>query len=201
MGYSGARLEGRGIICNLSSSGARISEITESVPNGVQLRLELGMLSGLPSFSMAAEVVRQTEGGFAVRFLETPTPDARVPRPVLELIGKGALWEKRGRPRYGAGIPAVMESERQFLTGVVENLSATGALLTNPTGSLEVGARGYIKLTNLGETLRTVTESVRLQAEIVGKQPGGFRIRFLGDQDELDRLLQRAFGRHAIEPS
>ncbi len=88
VGYSGARLEGRGIICNLSSSGARISEITQSVPNGVRLSLEFGMLSGLPPFSMAAELVRQTEDGFAVRFLETDTPNARRLPPVLELIGK-----------------------------------------------------------------------------------------------------------------
>ena len=95
----------------------------------------------------------------------------------------------------------VMESEGQFLTGMLANLSASGALLTNPTGSLEVGARGRIRLTNLREVLRTATESLHLEAEIVRKELGGFGIRFLGDLDELEGLLDRAFGRRSIKPS
>ncbi len=84
--------------------------------------------------------------------------------------------EKRGAPRYRAAIPAVMESEGQFLTGVLENVSASGALLTNPTGSLEVGARCRIRLIDLADTLRTQTESLSLEAEIVTKEVGGERL-------------------------
>ncbi len=114
---------------------------------------------------------------------------------------EAARREKRGAPRYRAAIPAVMESEGQFLTGVLENVSASGALLTNPTGSLEVGARCRIRLIDLADTLRTQTESLSLEAEIVTKELGGFRIRFLGDLDELEQLFERALGRHAIKPS
>ncbi len=109
--------------------------------------------------------------------------------------------ERRRAPRYDVVIPAVMESEGQFLTGALARISAFGALLTNPTGDLEVGARGRIRLTNLSQVLRTVTDSLGLDAEIVRKDPGGFGIRFLGDRAELERLLERAFGRGAIEPS
>ena len=96
----------------------------------------------------------------------------------------------------------VMESEGQFLMGALANISATGALLTNPTGDLEVGAKGRIKLTNLSQALRTTSApSIRMEAEIVRKEIGGFGISFLGNLDELQGLLERAFGRQAIDYS
>ena len=94
-----------------------------------------------------------------------------------------------------------MESESQFLTGVLANISTSGALLTNPTGCLQVGARGGIRLLALDAVLRTNTESLSLEAEIVTKEPRGYRIRFLGDLDEIEQLFERALGRSAIKPS
>ncbi len=90
VGYSGGRLEGQGIISNLSKSGAALSEITTPVPNGVRLNLEFAALSGLPWFSLWAEVVRQTEDGFAVRFLEPDSQKRRLLDPVLDLIAERA---------------------------------------------------------------------------------------------------------------
>ena len=109
--------------------------------------------------------------------------------------------DQRAVRRYGVAIPAIMDSEGQFLTGVLVNVSASGALMTNPGGSLEVGAQGVIRLTNLREALRTNTESLRLEAQIVRKELGGFGIRFLGDLGELEQLLDRALGRIAIKAS
>ena len=108
---------------------------------------------------------------------------------------------RRAAQRYLVSIPAIMESKGTLLTGVLENISASGALLANPTGSLEVGARGRIRLTNLRETLRTTSaETLNLGAEISRTEIRGYGIRFLGDLDELERLLKRAFGRRAIKP-
>ena len=90
VGYSGGRLEGQGIISNLSSSGAALSEITTPVPNGLKLNLEFGALSGLPWFSLRSEVVRQTEDGFAVRFLEPDSEKRRLLGPVLDAIAERA---------------------------------------------------------------------------------------------------------------
>ncbi len=90
VGYSGARLEGQGIISNLSNSGAALSEITTPVPNGLKLNLEFGALSGLPSISLWAEVVRQTEDGFVLRFLETDTENWQLLGSLLELIAERA---------------------------------------------------------------------------------------------------------------
>ena len=107
--------------------------------------------------------------------------------------------DRRGTQRYRASIPALMESEGQFLTGVLANVSASGGLLRNPTGDLEVGARGSIRLMNLRGVLRTAgADQISLEAEVVRKEIGGFGIRFLGDLDELKELLERAFGRQAI---
>ncbi len=60
------------------------------MPNGLKLNLEFGALSGLPSFSLWAEVVRQTEDGFALRFLETDTENWRLLGSVLVLIAERA---------------------------------------------------------------------------------------------------------------
>ena len=66
---------------------------------------------------------------------------------------------------------------------------------------MEVGSIGRIRPTNLREALRTTTaDSLSLRAEIIRTEIGGFGIRFLGDLDELEGLLERAFGLSAIKP-
>jgi hypothetical protein len=68
--YSGRDFEGHGLLCNISSTGASISEPTILVPNGTELCVEFGPLSGSMAVSMRSEVVRETEKGFAVQFIE-----------------------------------------------------------------------------------------------------------------------------------
>ena len=109
---------------------------------------------------------------------------------------------KRGESRYRVNIPAVIESKGVFLTGILENISASGALLTHPTGELDVGARGTVRLMSLNQSLHTTgADSLELRGEIVRKELGGFAIHFQGDLAELERLLTRALGRKVIEPS
>ena len=73
VGYSGGRIEGIGKVANVSASGALIANATTRVPNGSELHLEFGALSGLEAFSVRSEVIRQTDDGFAVRFLANDT--------------------------------------------------------------------------------------------------------------------------------
>jgi hypothetical protein len=83
--YTGTQVDGHGLLCNISSTGARISEATTSVPVGAKLRLEFGSLSGLPPIPMQSEVVRLTEDGFAVQFVEEEADRQALLRRLLEM--------------------------------------------------------------------------------------------------------------------
>ena len=110
--------------------------------------------------------------------------------------------EKREK-RYRVSIPAMMRDETGgvLATGILEDLSGSGARLTNATGSLEAGTRGFVRLMNLSRTLRTPTQdAIELEAEVVQREMGGFALRFLGPTRELEALLERAMGRGTIVP-
>ena len=112
--------------------------------------------------------------------------------------------EKRVKHRYRVSIPAVMRTATGgvLATGLVENLSGSGALLTNSTGDLEPGTRGILRLMNLSQTLRTPSQdTMNLEAEVVRREMGGFAVRFLGPTRPLEALLERAMGRRAIVPT
>ena len=66
VGFAGGAVEGRGVTVDLSVSGARVTEVTASVANGATIQLAFGVLDS--SFTIRAEVVRQTGDGFAARF-------------------------------------------------------------------------------------------------------------------------------------
>ena len=84
--YWSGRVEGQGIVRDVSRLGARISEATSSLATGSELKIELGALSGLASFVLSGEVVRQTDDGFALRFLDPDSDKTRFLEPFLELI-------------------------------------------------------------------------------------------------------------------
>ena len=72
-------------------------------------------------------------------------------------------------------------------------VDATGA------GNLRAGAEGHLRLTRLSETLRTpADEAIDLEVAVVGKQPGGFTLRFLSGAEALMGLLERAAERDAL---
>ena len=110
--------------------------------------------------------------------------------------------ERRSEQRHGVTIPAMMrDAEGNVVTGIVENVSASGALLTNVSGSIEVGATGRVRLMNLSQALRTPShETMELDAEVVRNTMAGFGVRFLGSTQDLEALLRRAIGREAIDP-
>ncbi len=86
--YWSGRVEGQGIVCDVSRLGARISKATSALPTGTKVRIEFGALSGLASFTLPGEVVRQTDDGFALRFLDPDSDNARTLKPFLELISQ-----------------------------------------------------------------------------------------------------------------
>jgi hypothetical protein len=94
-----------------------------------------------------------------------------------------------------------MQAEGQVVTGVLENISIEGGLLTHATGNLDVGARGRARLMNLSATLRTPSQDViEIEAEVVRRTLGGFALRFLGGTEVLRGLLERAMGRGTVLP-
>ena len=107
--------------------------------------------------------------------------------------------ERRAAPRYLTSIPATLLSEGTVVTGVLENISVSGALLTHATGDLQVGATGRLRVINLGEMLRTVCQDeMDLEAEVVRSELGGFALRFPNGSETLLGLLERAKGRGSV---
>ncbi len=74
VGFVGPDVEGRGSTANLSGSGARLAGVTASVANGARIQLVFGLEDA--SLALRAEMVRQTGGGFAARFLDSSFPDS-----------------------------------------------------------------------------------------------------------------------------
>ena len=74
VGYAGGAVQGRGFTVDLSISGARVADVSGSVVNGTRVQLVFGILDA--ALTLPSEVVRQTAGGFAVRFLETSLPES-----------------------------------------------------------------------------------------------------------------------------
>ncbi len=69
--FSSERLEGSGILCNFSSTGALVEEATKKprVESDVFLYVPL---DGDRSFKTSGSVVRHTETGFAIAFEKAP---------------------------------------------------------------------------------------------------------------------------------
>jgi hypothetical protein len=109
--------------------------------------------------------------------------------------------ERRAHVRYPVNVPAMFRVRGGSVraTGIVENLSAGGGLLTNATGDLEVGESGVLRLMALSQSLRTTSrDTLELEAEVVHKAMDGFGLRFLGEAEYLVRLLDRTFGRSGL---
>ena len=103
--------------------------------------------------------------------------------------------------RYPVNVPAIFRAKDGSVraTGVVENLSAGGALLTNATGDLEVGEAGVLRLMALSQSLRTTSrDTLELEAEVVHEGMAGVGLRFLGGTEYLVQLLDRTFGRSRL---
>ena len=82
------------------------------------------------------------------------------------------------------------------VTGVVQNLSPKGALVTNASERPEIGTVGRLRLLHLRASLRTSgADTLELGCQVVRHDPAGFAVVFLNGSDAVSGLLDRAFAR------
>ena len=68
MDYSADDVERSGRLHDLSTSGARLDDVTHPLKPGVKLELRVVLVRGGLPLSLRGKVVRETETGFAVEF-------------------------------------------------------------------------------------------------------------------------------------
>ncbi len=103
---------------------------------------------------------------------------------------------RRAALRYPVSIPAMLVEGAMRVTGVVQNLSPKGALVTNASDLPEVGSVGQLRLTHLRTSLRTSgADSLAVSCQVVRHDPAGFTVVFLSRSDAVSDLLDRAFAR------
>ena len=76
--YRGPGFEGEGLLGDISSSGARIERASNGVAPGTKLGMRFSFFVGSFARELPAEAVRETESGFAVRFVELKAEDRRL---------------------------------------------------------------------------------------------------------------------------
>ncbi len=100
--------------------------------------------------------------------------------------------EHRVAPRYRLSIPALYRSKLFTGTGLVHNMSTSGALIGNATNLPTQGERLQIRLLALRTVLRLdCPDSLNLDAEVVRWTNTDFAVCFEGDTHELARILDR----------
>lgn len=76
--FSTGDTEGSGRLANLSETGALIRESTQRLYPGIKIRVRIEEGAGEGSVELQAAVVRETDDGFAVRFLQVAPELARI---------------------------------------------------------------------------------------------------------------------------
>ncbi len=103
--------------------------------------------------------------------------------------------ERRVAPRYRLSIPAWYSSNAFTGTGLVDNVSTSGALIDDATRSLTRGTALQIRLLALRTVLRLdCPDSLKLDAEVVRRTDTGFGVCFVGDTHEVAQILDRMPG-------
>ncbi len=67
--YQSSGRQGKGLLWDISASGARVEQASLSVELGTEVTLMLAFLPGATPVALRGEIVRQTESGFALKFL------------------------------------------------------------------------------------------------------------------------------------
>ena len=106
--------------------------------------------------------------------------------------------EHRVAPRYRLSIPALYTSNAFTGTGLVHDMSTSGALIGNTESVPTRGARLQIRLLALRTVLRLdCPDSLNLDAAVVRRTDTDFAVCFVGDTHELTRILDRVGARGA----
>ena len=69
--FHGRRAQGGGVVLNISESGALIGEAQPLLVAGGRIRVRFSFLEDSLPVELPAKVVRETEDGFAISFLDT----------------------------------------------------------------------------------------------------------------------------------
>ncbi len=100
--------------------------------------------------------------------------------------------ERRVAPRFRLSIPASYRSKGFTGTGLVHNMSTSGALIGNAASVPTRGAHLQIRLLALRTVLRLdCPDSLNLDSEVVRRTNTDFAVCFVGDTHELARILDR----------
>ncbi len=86
------------------------------------------------------------------------------------------------------------------VTGVAQNISESGALVTNVSEVPPVTTVGRLRLLALRTSLQTPgADSLDLPVIVTRHDPRGFAIEFLQCREKVSALLNRALSRGALE--
>ncbi len=66
--YEISSSQGKGLLWDISTSGARVEQASLAVELGTEITLMLAFFPGATPVSLRGEIVRQTESGFALKF-------------------------------------------------------------------------------------------------------------------------------------
>ena len=100
--------------------------------------------------------------------------------------------ERRVAPRYRLSIPALYRNLAFTGTGLVHDMSTSGALIGNTASVPTRGTRLQIRLLALRTVLRLdCPDSLNLEAEVVRRTNTDFAVCFEGDTHDLARILDR----------
>ena len=83
--YRGSGCEGVGFVRNISRSGARIERSSVTVTQGMMLGIRFSTFLGSFAAELPSQVVRLTDTGFAVRFVELERDQVKMLRAMLRL--------------------------------------------------------------------------------------------------------------------
>ncbi len=81
--YRGSGCEGVGFVRNISFSGARIERASVAVSQGMELGIRFSLFRGSFAAELPSQVVRLTDTGFVVRFLDLNPDHATMLRSAL----------------------------------------------------------------------------------------------------------------------
>jgi hypothetical protein len=93
MEYTSGSVRGQGTIWDISASGARIEDASVPVEQGATLGLRSSFFPGSFEVELKADVVRYTETGFAVKFVELGEPQVEFLRRILPVSGTAILTD------------------------------------------------------------------------------------------------------------
>jgi CBS domain-containing protein len=201
--FESGDIQGRGVVQDISVTGALIEPASPQLPPGATLRLRCVLQGGL-TVDLRGRAVRETEGGFAVEFTHVPGPLKKLLRlltrqaqmggaqvPVEHVMTRKLITVGPDCPAtevlnklYGYGISCVMVSEEDTPIGIITERDIVGVAFDYASGK---GNARTTALELMSPSLTTVSATATLDEAIALTEE--HRIRHLPVVDEAGRLV------------